>query len=195
MEVSRGRAEMAVTEPLLQAIEVHPRFRQMRGVGMTPVWCSPQGAVISPLLANLCLHELDAELREARLVMVRYADDDVLLCRSREEAHSALARLRAWVIANGLRLNPEKTHVGDCRADVQGSSFWASGSKPGSVGCARKVPRPCGIRSAPRPSVTTGTRSAKRVRLSTRLCAAGMATSSMLTGSRFLRSTALFAVG
>ena len=89
----------------------------------TPISGSPQGAVISPLLANIYLHELDVEMREAGLVMVRYADDAVVLCRSREEAEAALARMRAWVIANGLTLHPDKTHVGDCRVEGQGFEF------------------------------------------------------------------------
>ena len=89
----------------------------------TPLAGSPQGAVISPLLANAYLHELDVEMRAAGLVMVRYADDAVVLCRSREEAEVALARLRAWVSANGLTLHPDKTHVGDCRLDGQGFEF------------------------------------------------------------------------
>ena len=79
--------------------------------------------MISPLLANIYLHELDVEMREAGLVMVRYADDAVVLCRSREEAESALARMRAWVSANGLTLHPDKTHVGDCRVEGQGFEF------------------------------------------------------------------------
>ncbi|MGJ0491190.1 group II intron reverse transcriptase/maturase [Methylobacter sp.] len=89
----------------------------------TPTAGSPQGALISPLLANIYLHELDVEMREAGLVMVRYADDAVVLCRSREEAQSALARMRAWVTGNGLTLHPEKTHLGDCRVDGQGFEF------------------------------------------------------------------------
>jgi RNA-directed DNA polymerase len=89
----------------------------------TPTTGSPQGAVISPLIANIYLHELDVEMREAGLVMVRYADDAVVLCRSREEAESALARMRAWVNANGLMLHPDKTHVGDCRVEGQGFEF------------------------------------------------------------------------
>ena len=89
----------------------------------TPISGSPQGAVISPLLANAYLHELDVEMREAGLVMVRYADDAVVLCRSREEAESALARMRAWVSENGLTLHPDKTHVGDCRVEGQGFEF------------------------------------------------------------------------
>jgi RNA-directed DNA polymerase len=89
----------------------------------TPLSGSPQGAVISPLLANIYLHELDVEMREAGMVMLRYADDAVVLCRSREEAEAALARLRAWVNANGLTLHPDKTHVGDCRVAGQGFDF------------------------------------------------------------------------
>jgi RNA-directed DNA polymerase len=89
----------------------------------TPTSGSPQGAVISPLLANIYLHELDVEMREAGSVMVRYADDAVVLCRSEEEAHAALTRMRAWVAANGLTLHPDKTHLGDCREDGQGFEF------------------------------------------------------------------------
>ena len=55
--------------------------------------------------------------------MVRYADDFVVLCRSAEEAEAALAEVKAWVAANGLSLNPEKTHVGDCRQAGQGFEF------------------------------------------------------------------------
>jgi RNA-directed DNA polymerase len=89
----------------------------------TPTAGSPQGAVISPLLANVYLHDFDVEMREAGLVTVRYADDAVVLCRSQEEAEAALARMGAWVAANGLTLHPDKTHVGDCRVDGQGFEF------------------------------------------------------------------------
>ena len=55
--------------------------------------------------------------------MVRYADDTVVLCRTREEAEDALTRMRAWVDANGLTLHPDKTHVGDCRLEGHGFEF------------------------------------------------------------------------
>ena len=55
--------------------------------------------------------------------MVRYADDFVILCRTREAADAALDEVRAWVEANGLTLHPEKTHVGDCRVPGQGFEF------------------------------------------------------------------------
>ena len=89
----------------------------------TPTGGTPQGAVISPLLANLYLHPLDERMMARGYRMVRYADDFVILCRSREEADSALAEVREWVDANGLTLHPDKTHVGDCRQKGEGFEF------------------------------------------------------------------------
>ena len=74
---------------------------------------TPQGAVISPLLANLYLDPLDHLLADSGLQMVRYADDFVILCRSEDEAKSALARVETWVGGNGLTLHPEKTRIVD----------------------------------------------------------------------------------
>lgn len=89
----------------------------------TPEAGTPQGAVISPLLANLYLHPLDELLNDKGYRMVRYADDFVVLCRSRDEAEAALADIRVWVAANGLSLHPEKTHLGDCRRPGCGFEF------------------------------------------------------------------------
>lgn len=89
----------------------------------TPTGGTPQGAVISPLLGNLYLHALDVHLQDKGYRMVRYADDFVVLCRSREEAEAALAEVRTWVEANGLALHPDKTQVGDCREPGQGFEF------------------------------------------------------------------------
>jgi RNA-directed DNA polymerase len=89
----------------------------------TPTGGTPQGAVVSPLLANIYLHALDCQMKQKGYRMVRYADDFVVLCRSAEEAQAALAEVRAWVEANGLSLNAEKTHVGDCRQEGQGFEF------------------------------------------------------------------------
>ena len=74
---------------------------------------TPQGAVISPLLANIYLDPLDHLLAANGVEMVRYADDFVLLCRSEEEAKAALARVQTWVTENGLTLHPEKTRLVD----------------------------------------------------------------------------------
>jgi RNA-directed DNA polymerase len=89
----------------------------------TPTEGTPQGAVISPLLANIYLHPLDNLMAARGYRMVRYADDFVVLCKSREEADAALAEIRAWVADNGLRLHPDKTRVGDCRQAGEGFDF------------------------------------------------------------------------
>jgi RNA-directed DNA polymerase len=77
---------------------------------------TPQGGVISPLLANLYLNPLDHQMAAAGWAMVRYADDFVILCRSAAEAHAALDAVRTWVNEAGLTLHPEKTRVVDARA-------------------------------------------------------------------------------
>ena len=89
----------------------------------TPTGGTPQGAVISPLLANIYLHPLDVLMAARGYRMVRYADDFVILCKSRTEADAALAEVRVWVEANGLELHPDKTHVGDCRVPGEGFEF------------------------------------------------------------------------
>ena len=89
----------------------------------TPTGGTPQGAVISPLLANLYLHPLDERMAQQGYAMVRYADDFVILCPTAADAENALEEIKAWVEANGLTLHPDKTHVGDCRIAGQGFDF------------------------------------------------------------------------
>jgi RNA-directed DNA polymerase len=76
---------------------------------------SPQGAVISPLLSNIYLNPLDHEMERRGIEMIRYADDFVILSRSREEAEKALECVREWVEQAGLRLHPEKTRIVDAK--------------------------------------------------------------------------------
>ena len=72
---------------------------------------TPQGGVISPLLANIYLHPVDVVLHLAGYTSVRYADDIVVLCRSRDEAEHALALLRATMAMRRLVLHPTKTRI------------------------------------------------------------------------------------
>jgi RNA-directed DNA polymerase len=74
---------------------------------------TPQGGVISPLLANLYLDPLDKLMEEAGVSMIRYADDFVLMCRTRDEADKALATVRTWCEAEGLTMHPDKTKLVD----------------------------------------------------------------------------------
>jgi RNA-directed DNA polymerase len=84
----------------------------------TPDAGTPQGAVISPLLANIYLNPLDHLVIKAGLAMVRYADDFVILCKTREDAERALELVRQWVGANGLMLHPTKTRIADARSEA-----------------------------------------------------------------------------
>lgn len=74
---------------------------------------TPQGAVISPLLANLYLNPLDWLMAQEGITMVRYADDMVMLCQSAKQAEQVLAKLQKWSEQAGLTLHPEKTKIVD----------------------------------------------------------------------------------
>jgi RNA-directed DNA polymerase len=81
----------------------------------TPEAGVPQGAVLSPVLANAYLNPLDHHMAQLGFQMVRYADDFVILCRTREEAEAALTVVQQWVDLHGLTLHPDKTHIVDGR--------------------------------------------------------------------------------
>lgn len=74
---------------------------------------TPQGAVISPLLANIYLDPLDHQMAAEGRDMIRYADDFVILCKTQAEAEEALEQVRAWMSKAGLTLHPEKTRIVD----------------------------------------------------------------------------------
>ena len=65
------------------------------------------------MLANIYLDDLDWQMARSGREMVRYADDFIVLCDSREEAQQALERVGHWVEENGLRLHPSKTRLVD----------------------------------------------------------------------------------
>lgn len=86
---------------------------------------TPQGGVISPLLANLYLHyTLDKWLEKFHGIQyVRYADDMIVHCRSEKEAEDILQAIRERLQACGLRLNEEKTQLVYCRSYRFRSSY------------------------------------------------------------------------
>jgi RNA-directed DNA polymerase len=93
---------------------------------------TPQGGVISPLLANIYLDPLDWLMSRTGLEMVRYADDMVILCESATKAQEAYEILREWMTQAGLELHPEKTKIVDMgqpksRFEFLGYQFWRSG--------------------------------------------------------------------
>jgi len=86
-----------------------------------PTKGAPQGAVLSPLLSNLYLNDLDHLMASRGYEMTRYADDLVIQCRTSQEAESALALVRDWVGPRGLTLHPTKTRVVD--VETEGFDF------------------------------------------------------------------------
>ena len=102
---------------------------------------SPQGGVISPLLANIYLHVLDSywENHKELGVIVRYADDAVIVCRTRKDAELAFEHLKRMMTKLKLTLNPQKTKV----VDMNKESFDFLGfryQKFGKTKCGRKLP-------------------------------------------------------
>ena len=72
---------------------------------------TPQGGVISPLLANIVLNKLDWRLEKAGYRFVRYADDFVVACKDRKQAQAALILVEEVMTELGLSLSPEKTKI------------------------------------------------------------------------------------
>ncbi len=94
------------------------------GVVAETVAGTPQGGVISPLLANIYLHAFDRAWAERGTgELVRYADDFVVICRSEQQARDAAARAQALLGDLGLTLHPDKTRVVDLREGREGFDF------------------------------------------------------------------------
>ena len=96
------------------------------GVVVSPVRGTPQGGVISPLLSNIFLHELDRVWEESCShlgLLVRYADDLVVMCRSQGAVLEATRRLLAVLGDLGLELNSVKSRVVDLREGREGFDF------------------------------------------------------------------------
>lgn len=109
---------------LLELIERFLGQDIMEGLSRwSPEKGTPQGAVISPLLANLYLHPVDEVMEAAGFQMIRYADDFVIMCRDESEADKALHQVQQLIAERGLVLHPEKTRVVDTTLPGQGFDF------------------------------------------------------------------------
>jgi RNA-directed DNA polymerase len=101
-----------------KVLELIQRFLRQGVMESAKTWTptekgTPQGAVISPLLANIYLDPLDHLMASQGREMVRYADDFVVLCASEAEAQNTLEQIQQWVARVGLVLHPTKTRLVD----------------------------------------------------------------------------------
>ena len=109
---------------------------------------TPQGGVISPCLCNVYLHRLDRQwAQRGRGVLVRFADDLLVMCRTRAEAEAALASLRAIVAELGLQLKDAKTRIVHLTEGGEGVDFLGFHPPVGARHArqARHVPRPLAL--------------------------------------------------
>jgi len=108
-EVSDGKVLSLVRAYLAQGVleggALSPEDEEDEGV--------PQGSPLSPLLANIALHDLDALMEDTGYEIVRYADDFVILCTTRKQAEEALEAVGSWTETSGLSLHPDKTRIVD----------------------------------------------------------------------------------
>ena len=130
--------EAIPSEKLMQAIEERvcdqsmlKLLRMMLGAGVMVEGQvvrsqsgTPQGGPISPVLCNVYLHQMDRiwQVREHG-VLVRYCDDVVVMCRSRQQAEAALVRLRQVLADLGLDLKEAKTRIVHLRVGGEGLTF------------------------------------------------------------------------
>jgi RNA-directed DNA polymerase len=95
-----------------------------RGAVRRSVTGTPQGGVVSPLLCNVYLHRLDRVWStRGDGVLVRYADDLVVVCRSKGEAERDLEALRVVLAELGLELKEAKTRIVHLREGGEGLDF------------------------------------------------------------------------
>ncbi len=111
--VMRELSDVVADGNILQLVEKFLRAGVMEGGKIRPTRVgTPQGGVVSPLLANIALNVLDWHLHEQGYRFVRYADDFVVLCRSEDEAKEALTAVERLLADRlGLSLSAEKTKV------------------------------------------------------------------------------------
>jgi len=124
-ELMHAIEERVCDQSVLKLLRVILRAGVMEdGQVRRPVTGAPQGGVISPLLCNVYLHRIDRawDVREHG-VLVRFADDALVMCRSREQAEAALSRLRTLLAELGLEPKEAKTRIVNLQVGGAGFDF------------------------------------------------------------------------
>jgi RNA-directed DNA polymerase len=116
--------ERICDQPVLKLLRAMLRAGVMEdGQVRRPVTGTPQGGVVSPVMCNVYLHRLDRAWDDTDGVLVRYADDLVVMCWSRSQAEQALSRLTDLLAALGLEPKAAKTRIVHLEAEGEGFDF------------------------------------------------------------------------
>jgi len=138
----RAVEERVCDQPVLKLLRVILRGGVMaEGEVRTPVSGTSQGGPLSPLLCNIYLHRLDREWDESDGKLVRFADDLVVVCWSRDQAERALERLTHLLAVLGLRPKAAKTRIVHLQPEGEGFTF---------LGFHHRLMRSRGIRGRPK---------------------------------------------
>lgn len=104
-EISDGKV-LSLIESWLKANVMNEGKQEATFMG------TPQGGIVSPLLSNIYLHEIDKQVNTIDdVILVRYADDFVILCKTKDVAERTLRQVKAILTGLKLRLNKEKTKI------------------------------------------------------------------------------------
>src|SRR5688572_29754496 len=155
---------------LLARLDTYPALRRairgwlradvLDGAEMFPTEAgTPQGGPLSPLLANVALHGLETAICTAfprdryaagrvdwgwRPIVVRYADDFVVVHEDRDVIEQARQIAAQWLASVGLELKPEKTRIGHTLHPIDGRGSTSSASRSASTRSAITEPANCG---------------------------------------------------
>src|SRR6201993_915929 len=120
----QGVEERVCAQPLLKLLRAMLRAGVMEdGQVRRPDTGAAQGGVISPVMCNVCLHRLDRAWDDGDGVLVRFADDLVVMCWSRSQAEAALARLTGLLAGLGLEPKAAKTRIVHLEEGGEGFDF------------------------------------------------------------------------
>jgi group II intron reverse transcriptase/maturase len=136
--IMKGLADEVADGNILRIVEQFLKAGVMEDGALIPTpMGTPQGGVISPLLANIALNSLDWHLHESGYRFVRYADDFVVLCQTEAQVKEAHDRVQLHLTQLGLTLSPEKTRTTPFREGFAFLGFtissWSVVMRPKSV--------------------------------------------------------------
>lgn len=153
-------AKLQAPQPVMRLIRAWLKAGVLdNGQWLFPETGTPQGGVLSPLLANIALHGFETFVshngRKHRVVVIRYADDFVILCADLTTLLEAKSRAEEWLSKMGLRLKAEKTRITHTLNPYEGQvgfDFLGFNVRQYPVGKHRSHQRQAGYKTLIRPS-------------------------------------------